>query len=74
MNPLAERFGHVLAEEGVKAATVAGGLPKALIPLLHRLGIKVVVVVPTVKVALSAEIDGADAIVVEGSESGGVQG
>jgi enoyl-[acyl-carrier protein] reductase II len=74
MNPLAEKFAHVLAEEGVEAVTVSGGSPKALIPLLHRLGIKAIVVVPTVKVALSAETHGADAIVVEGSESGGVQG
>ena len=74
MNPLAEKFAHVLAEEGVEAVTVSGGSPKALIPLLHKLGIKAIVVVPTVKVALSAEAHGADAIVVEGSESGGVQG
>ena len=74
MNPLAEKFAHVLAEEGVEAVTVSGGSPKTLIPLLHKLGIKAIVVVPTVKVALSAEAHGADAIVVEGSESGGVQG
>jgi len=74
MNPLAEKFAHVLTEEGVEAVTVSGGSPKALIPLLHRLGIKAMVVVPTVKAALSAETHGADAIVVEGSESGGVQG
>lgn len=74
MNPLAERFAHVLADEGVETVTVSGGSPKTLIPLLHKLGIKAIAVVPTVKVALSAEAHGADAIVVEGSESGGVQG
>jgi enoyl-[acyl-carrier protein] reductase II len=74
MNPLAEKFAHVLAEEGVKVVTVSGGSPRSLIPLLHRLGLKAIVVVPTVKVALSAEAHGADVIVVEGSESGGVQG
>jgi len=74
MNPLAEKFAHVLAEEGVKTVTVSGGSPRILIPILHGLGIKAIVVVPAVKVALSAEIHGADAIVVEGSESGGVQG
>lgn len=74
MNPLAEKFAHVLAEEGVKTVTVSGGSPRILIPILHGLGIKAIVVVPAVKVALSAETHGADAIVVEGSESGGVQG
>ena len=52
MNPLEEKFAHVLAEEGVEAVTVSGGSPKALIPLVHGLGIKTIVVVPTVKVAL----------------------
>ena len=74
MNPLAQEFARVLADEGIGAVTVSGGSPKALIPLLHEFGIKAIVVVPTVKVALSAETHGADAIVVEGSESGGVQG
>ncbi len=74
MNPMVDKFANVLAEEGVKTVTVSGGSPKTLIPLLHGLGIKAIAVVPTVKVALSAETHGADAIVVEGSESGGVQG
>ena len=74
MNPLAPEFARVLADEGIGAVTVSGGSPRALIPLLHELGIKAVVVVPAVKVALSAEAIGADAIVAEGSESGGVQG
>jgi enoyl-[acyl-carrier protein] reductase II len=74
MNPLAEKFALVLAEEGVEVVTVSGGSPKSLIPLLHRLGLKVIVVVPTAKVAQSAQTHGADAIVAEGSESGGVQG
>ena len=74
MNPLAHRFAEVLAEEGVKAATVSGGSPKELIPLLHDLGVKAIVVVPTVEVAQKAEAWGADAIVAEGSESGGMQG
>ena len=74
MNPLAPEFVRVLADEGIGAVTVSGGSPKALIPLLHELGLKAVVVVPTVKLALSAEAAGADAIVAEGTESGGVQG
>ena len=74
MNPLVQEFAQVLAEEGVGAVTVSGGSPKALIPFLHERGMKAIVVVPTVEVAKGAEALGADAIVAEGSESGGVQG
>lgn len=74
MNPLAPKFAGVFAEEGLKCVTVSGGSPKQLIPLLHDRGIKVIVVVPTVDAARSAEAAGADAIVAEGAESGGVQG
>lgn len=74
MNPLTENFAKVLAEEGIKTVTVSGGSPKALIPLLRDLGLNVIVVVPTVEVARGAEGLGADAVVAEGSESGGVQG
>ena len=74
MNPLTENFAKVLAEEGIRTVTVSGGSPKALIPLLRDLGLKVIVVVPTVEVARGAEGLGADAVVAEGSESGGVQG
>jgi len=74
MNPLSDQFARLLAEEDVRAVTLSGGSPKVLIPLLHELGMKALVVVPTVKVAVSAESHGADAIVAEGSESGGIQG
>jgi enoyl-[acyl-carrier protein] reductase II len=74
MNPLASKFAEVLAEQGVKCITVSGGSPKELIPMLRDMGIKVIVVVPTVDVARGAEAAGADAIVAEGAESGGVQG
>jgi enoyl-[acyl-carrier protein] reductase II len=74
MNPLAPKFAEVFAEEGLKCVTVSGGSPKKLIPMLHDMGIKVIVVVPNVDSARSAEAAGADAIVAEGSESGGVQG
>jgi enoyl-[acyl-carrier protein] reductase II len=74
MNPLSDQFARLLAEEGVRAVTLSGGSPKVLIPLLHELGMKALVVVPTAKVAAGAESLGADAIVAEGSESGGIQG
>ncbi|MGD8519923.1 MAG: nitronate monooxygenase [Desulfobacterales bacterium] len=74
MNPLSDQFARLLAEAGIRAVTLSGGSPKVLIPLLHELGMKALVVVPTAKVAASAESCGADAIVAEGSESGGIQG
>lgn len=74
MNPLASKFAEVLAEQGVRCVTVSGGSPKELIPMLHDMGIRVIVVVPTVDMARGAEAAGADAIVAEGAESGGVQG
>lgn len=74
MNPMTPEFAKVLAEEGMKTVTVSGGSPKTLIPLLRDLGMKIIVVVPTVGVAQGAEALGADAIVAEGAESGGVQG
>jgi len=74
MNQLVEKFAKVLAEEGVKTVTVSGGAPKTLIPMLHNLGMKAMVVVPTVEIAKGAEALGADAVIAEGAESGGVQG
>jgi enoyl-[acyl-carrier protein] reductase II len=74
MNPLVPDFISILAEEGIKAVTVSGGSPKAIIPMLHEKGVKALVVVPTADVARKAEESGADAIVAEGSESGGMQG
>jgi NAD(P)H-dependent flavin oxidoreductase YrpB (nitropropane dioxygenase family) len=74
MNPLTGEFVRVLADEGIRVVTVSGGSPKALIPVLHDCGIRVIVLVSSVEVARKAESLGADAIVAEGSESGGIQG
>ncbi len=74
MNPLAASFVEVLAAEGVSAVTVSGGSPRKLIPRLHDAGIKAIPVVPTVEAAVRVTAAGADAVVAEGTESGGVQG
>ena len=74
MNPKALEFAAVVAEEGIGVVTVSGGSPKQLIPFFRARGIKVLIVAPTVDTACKAEALGADAIVAEGSESGGVQG
>ncbi|MFO7964007.1 MAG: DUF561 domain-containing protein [Desulfobacterales bacterium] len=74
MSPHTPKIAEILAEEGVTIATISGGSPKDLIPFLHDRGIKALVVVPTVKIAKGAEAMGADAVIAEGSESGGIQG
>ena len=74
MNPLVPELIDILAEEGVQAVTVSGGSPKEIIPMLHEKNMKAIVVVPTADVARKAEALGADAIIAEGSESGGMQG
>ncbi len=74
MNPKALEFAAVMAEEGIGAVTVSGGSPKQLIPFLRDRGIKVLVLAANTDYACQAESLGADAIVAEGSESGGMQG
>ena len=74
MNPLSIEFAEVLAQEGIGVVTLSGGSPKSLIPLLHEKGIKAIPVVPNVAIAKKVEAAGADALVAEGSESGGIQG
>ncbi len=74
MNPMTQKIAEVLAEEDVRVVTVSGGSPKKIVPFLKDLGIKIILVVPTVDVAKKAEALGVEAIIAEGSESGGIQG
>jgi enoyl-[acyl-carrier protein] reductase II len=73
-NPHTMAFAEILADEGLRAATISGGSPKEIIPFLKERGVKTITVVPTVEVAVQSEALGVDAIVAEGSESGGMQG
>ena len=74
MNPQTPKFAEVMAEAGLPAVTLSGGSPKQIIPILHAHQMKAIVVVPSVEVARKAADAGADVIVAEGSESGGMQG
>ncbi len=74
MNPLVPEFVDISAKEGIKVVTISGGSPKKIIPYVHSQGLKAIVVVPTVELACKAELSGADAVIAEGSESGGMQG
>ncbi|MBU2644976.1 nitronate monooxygenase [bacterium] len=74
MNPLTEQFAELLAESGIKTVTISGGSPKALMPRLKSFNMNVIPVVPSVSVAVKSAALGVDAIIAEGSESGGIQG
>jgi len=74
IHPMAFEFADILVEAGVKAVTTSGGSPKALVPYLKERGVKVLHVVSNVSNAVKAAAAGVDAVIAEGSESGGMQG
>lgn len=71
MSPHAEAIAHVVVEEGVKVVTTGAGNPSKYIPMWKEAGITVIPVVPSVALAVRMERNGADAVVVEGTEAGG---
>jgi len=73
-NPASEKFIYILADYGVQAVTVSAGSPKRLVPILKEHRIKSLQVVGNCKDAVKAEEMGVDAVIAEGSESGGMQG
>lgn len=62
---------EMLCEEKVAFVTLGAGNPVPHIAIFHAAGIKVIPVVPSVKLAKRIEAAGADAMVVEGMEAGG---
>ena len=71
MNPEADEIARVLAEEGVKVVTTGAGNPAKYMAMWKEAGIKVIPVVASVAMAKMMERGGADAVVAEGTESGG---
>ncbi|MCQ2504578.1 MAG: enoyl-[acyl-carrier-protein] reductase FabK [Saccharofermentans sp.] len=71
MNPRAPQIAEVLAEEKVAVVTTGAGSAGKFIPMWKEAGIIVVPVVPSVAMAKKMEKDGADAVIAEGTESGG---
>ncbi|WP_026895284.1 nitronate monooxygenase [Clostridiisalibacter paucivorans] len=61
----------IICNEKVSYVTLGAGNPVPYFERLHNEGIKVVPVVPNVKLAKRVADKGADAIVIEGSEAGG---
>lgn len=71
LRPDVEEQMNVCIEEGVKVITTGAGNPGAFMEKLKAANIKVIPVIPTVKLAERMEKIGADAVIVEGMESGG---
>ena len=71
MRPDIEEQVNVCIGEGVKVITTGAGNPGAFMDRLKAANIKVIPVIPTVKLAERMEKIGADAVIVEGMESGG---
>ena len=71
MNPRAPQIAEVLAEEKVKVVTTGAGSAGKFIPMWKEAGIIVIPVTAGVALAKKMEKDGADAVIAEGTESGG---
>jgi len=71
MSPHASEIAKVVVEEGVKVVTTGAGSPGIYMELWKKAGIIVIPVVPSVALAIRMERQGADAVVAEGTESGG---
>lgn len=71
MSPHAPEIAKVVVEEGVKVVTTGAGSPGIYMAAWKEAGIVVVPVVPSVALAIRMERQGADAVVAEGTESGG---
>ena len=71
LNPNADEVARVIVEEGVKVVTTGAGNPGKYMELWKSAGVKVIPVVASVGLAKMMERAGADAIVAEGTESGG---
>ena len=71
MSPHADDVAKVVVEEGVKVVTTGAGNPGKYMKMWKDAGIIVIPVVASVALAKLMERGGADAVVAEGTESGG---
>ena len=71
MSPYADDVAKVVVEEGVKVVTTGAGNREKYMDMWKAAGIKVIPVVASVALAKRMEKYGADAVVAEGTESGG---
>lgn len=71
MSPHAPAIAKVVVEEKVMVVTTGAGNPGIYMEEWKKAGIKVIPVVPSVALAQRVERAGADAVIAEGTESGG---
>ena len=71
MNPCANEMAQIILEEGVQVVTTGAGNSGKYIPAWKAAGIKVIPVVAAAILAKRLVNAGADAIIAEGTESGG---
>ena len=71
MNPEADQIAQVIVEEKVPVVTTGAGNPGKYIELWKNAGVKIIPVVASVALAKMMERGGADAVIAEGTESGG---
>ena len=71
MNPEADEIAKIIAEEKVKVVTTGAGNPAKYIDMWKEAGVKIIPVVASVALARLMERAGVDAVVAEGTESGG---
>ena len=71
MNPCADEMARIIVEEGVQVVTTGAGNSGKYIPAWKAAGIKVIPVVAAAVLAKRLVKAGADAIIAEGTESGG---
>jgi len=71
MSPFVDEVMQVILEERVPVITTGAGNPGKYVPLLKKVGTKVIPVVASVALARRLEKAGVDALIAEGMESGG---
>lgn len=71
LNPNADDVAKIVVEEGVKVVTTGAGDPSKYMEMWKAAGVVVIPVVASVALAKLMERAGADAVVAEGTESGG---
>jgi len=65
---------EMLIEEKIDVVTMSGGNPKRALPLFKEVGIKTICIISNARQAVSAQESGADMVVCEGYEAGGLEG
>lgn len=71
LSEFADDMAKMVCEEGVQVVTTGAGAPGKYMEMWKSHGIKVIPVVPSVAIAKRMVRSGADAVIAEGTESGG---